>query len=134
VDQATELTLELATPLQPLVGQGEVVRTLELREPTAGELAKASVGNGIESKILDRRDHQTAARPDQKHGRPRLQQGDGFFIGVSQFRPRNWRELCADLTFYFHWSPRDVWELTMTEILWWAAQAERQIAARRRHG
>jgi hypothetical protein len=57
VDQATELTLELATPLQPLGGAnnpngGEVIRTLELREPTAGELAKASVGNGIESNIL----------------------------------------------------------------------------------
>lgn len=52
MDQATELTLELATPLQPLGGQGEVIRTLELREPTAGELAKASVGNGIESNIL----------------------------------------------------------------------------------
>jgi hypothetical protein len=52
MDDATELTLELATPLQPLGGQGDVVRTLHLREPTAGELAKASVGSGIESNIL----------------------------------------------------------------------------------
>jgi tail assembly chaperone E/41/14-like protein len=52
VDQATEMTLELMTPLQPLGGQGEVIRVLQLREPTAGELAKASVGSGIESNIL----------------------------------------------------------------------------------
>jgi hypothetical protein len=52
VDQATELTLELTTPLQPLGGQGEVVRELHLREPTAGELAKSQVRNGIESNIL----------------------------------------------------------------------------------
>ena len=52
MDQTTEMTLELTAPLQPLGGQGEVIRSLQLREPTAGELAAASVANGVESNIL----------------------------------------------------------------------------------
>jgi hypothetical protein len=46
------MTLTLAKPLQPLGGQGDVVSQLELREPTAGELAAASIANGVESNIM----------------------------------------------------------------------------------
>lgn len=44
-----------------------------------------------------------------------------FFSGV----PCNWRELMADVTWFFRWSPRDVGDLTIPELLWWAEQARR---------
>jgi hypothetical protein len=33
--------------------------------------------------------------------------------------------LIAQLTWFFHWSPRDAWGLTGTEIMWWVEQANR---------
>ncbi|WP_240766203.1 GpE family phage tail protein [Escherichia coli] len=46
---------------------------------------------------------------------------DLFFYGGI----RQWQEDAAELTWFFHWSPREAWRLTMTEIIWWKAQSER---------
>jgi hypothetical protein len=43
--------------------------------------------------------------------------------------------LIADLTRFWGWGPRDAWDLTGTEMLWWAEQANRiQIREREQRG
>jgi Phage P2 GpE len=37
--------------------------------------------------------------------------------------------MIADLAHFFHWSPRDAWDQTGSELVWWAEQSLR-IAAR----
>ncbi|PSY65661.1 hypothetical protein C7B16_10730 [Escherichia sp. 20412-1] len=46
---------------------------------------------------------------------------DRFFPG----RLSHWQAKAAELTWFFHWSPRDAWGLTMSELAWWRAQASR---------
>ncbi|PWC19069.1 MULTISPECIES: GpE family phage tail protein [Brenneria] len=36
-----------------------------------------------------------------------------------------WRELAADVTFYFHWEPNAAWGMSLTRLEWWATQARR---------
>ncbi|MBT0344128.1 GpE family phage tail protein [Morganella morganii subsp. morganii] len=45
------------------------------------------------------------------------------FFGVSAWH--KWRQLSADVTYFYHWGPQDARYLTMRELLWWAEQANR---------
>ncbi len=46
--------------------------------------------------------------------------------------PANWRELLADLAWFYRWSPREVGGLTIQELVWWCEQANRIRAERQK--
>ncbi|EHR8986881.1 GpE family phage tail protein [Escherichia coli] len=46
----------------------------------------------------------------------------------------DWQDRAAELTWFFHWPPRDAWGLTATEIAWWCDQARRINAIRSGEG
>jgi hypothetical protein len=50
--------------------------------------------------------------------------------GFSARRPGNWRELIADLTLFYRWPPSAGFEMTITRLLWWVEQANRQVKER----
>jgi hypothetical protein len=39
--------------------------------------------------------------------------------------------LIADLTRWWHWGPRDAWNLDGTQLKWWAEQANRIVERER---
>jgi hypothetical protein len=54
-----------------------------------------------------------------------------FFTALYRRWPGNWRDLTADLARFWRWGPRECWEITGTELLWWLDQANRIIARER---
>ncbi|MBV9859883.1 MAG: GpE family phage tail protein [Alphaproteobacteria bacterium] len=38
--------------------------------------------------------------------------------------------MIADLTLFYGWPPESAWGMTITRLLWWAKQANRQAEAR----
>jgi hypothetical protein len=56
-----------------------------------------------------------------------------FFGRIVKSWPVNWRDLIADVSRFWGWGPRDGWDLTGTELMWWLDQANR-IAAREKAG
>ncbi|EKN5029966.1 hypothetical protein DVQ33_05650 [Yersinia enterocolitica] len=48
---------------------------------------------------------------------------DGFFSLLPN--GGRWREIIADVTYYYSWGPGDAWSLTYSNLIWWCQQAER---------
>lgn len=36
-----------------------------------------------------------------------------------------WRELAADMTYFYKWGPRDAWGLSYSQLMFWIEQAVR---------
>ena len=57
-----------------------------------------------------------------------IQEAFDFLAPFITSWPSNWRELAADLAYFWHWQPSETWALTGPELLWWLEQANRIIA------
>jgi hypothetical protein len=48
-----------------------------------------------------------------------------FFGQLQRGWPENWRDVAAELTRFYRWSPDEIWALTWTQMRWWNDQAIR---------
>lgn len=46
-----------------------------------------------------------------------------IWADFDRHKPANWQQLVAQLTWFFHWGPRDAFDLTWRELLWWNDRA-----------
>src|SRR5260364_207579 len=115
-------------PLHKSVKVGEITyETLTLREPTAGQLEKASqattqIGVAISLIALVAK----VPRAVIEHLCQRDLKTISDFLGrFSEDAPRNLGDAVAELTKFYGWGPRTAWSLTVSELIWWFEQAQR---------
>lgn len=48
--------------------------------------------------------------------------------------PPNLRDVVAEVTWFYHWGPREAGALTWSELKWWHAQAQRILQLQSREG